>query len=365
MKSLFMIFLLVLVTVVSCTELGNEPENYNTKKIGVYSINDVDGKGNFYVQYADLDSLDKFRDIGFSFYSGFWLASPEQYLNPLYNVYVIATLNKIYFFNTRSDKLIKQINLPYISHGFEDNFGVGLIKFLPYDNQRCILVRSYGVYMINLENKEIESVIFEGRGNSNDIIIHSLALTTDKRYLYLRTVTPTQLGAPQKLYKVDIILGTGKIIYQLSPNSLREDTTQSFTVGVSKDFVICTDGNNFFKFSTKSNVLLDKRKLNLKGLFWFNPFGDANSLVCFSSDSAAFYIFNAETLSLTKYFEINSSKMRGNYQEFADGLYFLVPSNPQGKNFIVNLTTKEIKYSFNSPRISSFIIKEVIDYTIN
>lgn len=352
----------------SCSENPVEQHNSGLTGSRVYSINRVDGGTNFQVRFTSIDSLDKFKEIGFSFRSESMLVFPDHFISQKHRLYVVASLSKLYFIDTQSNKLVKVVEMTYTGE-IDFSFVPGEIKFLDYDDDRCILISGNSAYLINLPDKSIERRVFDGNNISFATSIISSALTFDRRFLYLVTETRGISGRPKYLLKVDLLMNKISRIEQLSPNIYSQDTTGIASLGTTSEYLIYLDSTNdyllgtgrstYYKYSVRSDKMIEKKTYRaLSTNHELYPFGKSK-LLSHSIDGGSFHIINVEDFSISDYMQTQSDYLAGIYQKLSDGLYFLATDN-RGTAFIFNVTEKKLKYSFPHTTLYKFIIMETL-----
>jgi hypothetical protein len=309
-----------------------------------------------------------YKDIGFSFRSESMLVFPNHFISQKHRLYLVASLSKLYFIDTQSNRLVKVVEMTYTGE-IDFSFVSGEIKFLDYDDDRCILISGNSAYMISLPDKNIERRMFDGNNISFALGILSSALTYDKRFLYLVTETRGISGRPKFLLKIDLQINKINLIEQLSPNIYFQDTTGIASLGTTSDYLIYLDSKNdyllgtgrstYYKYSLRSDNMIEKktyRTLSTNPELY--PFGK-NELLCHSIDGGSFRLINVENFSISDYMQTQSDYLAGIYQRLSDGLYFLATDN-KGTAFIYNVTEKKLKYSFPHTTLYKFIIMEAL-----
>lgn len=351
--------LLSAILVISCSDSSVDPidgKDYS-KTSGIYSITSTYGTGTtFHIEYAEIDSLDKFEKIGLSFDSGFWLSAPDHFVSVEYNLYLVATLSNLFFVDTKTNKLVKTIPInsaPIV----ESSVSPGLISFLHYKDKHCIVVIRDNVYLVNLLSREVENKIFEGKNVDANLQIQKAELSFDKQYLYIITMIVNP-GLPQRLLKINL---TNNLIKKNA--DFTYDRGIDIELGLSQDYVICYDGINMFKYSVHSDELIETKifSTNLT-VYPFTSFDINNKLICINSwprSSSAFYILECDGLIFTKYFEVDYMA-GGSFQTLSDGLVGLIRMSESNVNNIFSLMNKEVKFTFSNSGSIKFIIKEVL-----
>jgi hypothetical protein len=344
----------------SCAVNIMEPSNTKySNSPGVYSINSVDritypGESHYFiVNYTSLDSLNKFETVGEKFNSGFWLAGADHFVSVKHNLYIVSTLSNIYFYDTRTNELVQKIDVPS-SIITDSDFSPCINKFITFNNDFVIVAIRNNVYLLDLNSKSIKRRIFEGSNIDDNLQIQQAELTYDQKYLYLIT-TLTPYNIPQKLYKINLLYDLPLEVALISNDFLEG----SFFLGVSKDYVICYNGLKILKFSITNNSLIESKQFDtsliLRSFFSFNS---NNELICFKSYPGRFYILDCNDLSFHEYYNFDS--MVGCYfQNIRGNILGLVITNENSMNYIIDLTQKEVLYSFANPLGHNLIIKEV------
>lgn len=346
--------LLSAILVISCSDNSVDPidgKDYS-KTSGIYSITSTYGTGTtFHIEYAEIDSLDKFEKIGLSFDSGFWLSAPDHFVSVEYNLYLVATLSNLFFVDTKTNKLVKTIPINS-SPIVESSVSPGLISFLTYKDKYCIVVIRDNVYLVNLLSREIEYKIFEGKNIDANLQIQKAELSFDKQYLYVITMIVNP-GLPQRLLKVNLANGAIKKIADFT-----YDRGIDIELGLSKDYVICYDGINMFKYSVNSDGLIETKIYDeYLTLHPFYRFNDENFLIALNAyPTHSFYTLDCENLVFEKYYEIDSA-IGVYFQQLKDVLIGICVK--QGFE-IIDIQKKGKKFFFSNPGSINIIIKEVL-----
>jgi len=356
-KNIFTPILLSILILNNCSESTLEPESSNSCE-GIYIFVSGENEGIF---YSDFDSINFTKIAEKSNYESMWLASDFPLL-------IAASKKQISFINTHTNKKIDDIIVPNTVNP-EPNIWYGPVLILKnkQSKDRCILVNR-SVYMINLQTKRIESVIWNVEQFDSLTYIHDVAQTEDGQYLLLQLtyrgcwpIGPNleQCGWKQRLIKLDISNGNTQIIHEYPPENY---TGAHYVFSTDKSILSYSPNiDQILIFDFSSATLLDSFYVS-ETEFFGDEYPYDEGIIIQSNDNGNFFRIIPDEKKIEPIIQLNLGTLGlGHliYQSLKGGDLYACVVDPSGKKHsIVNLTTRNIVLEFENNFTYLIIYKE-------
>lgn len=341
----FFLLVIISVLILSCKQSILEVENHSYKKEGIYCLVRVDSTGLMKIKYAPFDSLNNFYDLDITFNS--------QQIQMLHsnenNLLLVSNEEEIYFIDTRTNKLIKKINIEIdISDGALINRNQNIYE---YNNEYCFLTKGSFLYKVYYKTMLTEKVY---RFTTHlDWEVKDVALTHNGRYFYILTEPKYSLyhSLHQELYKYDIIKNEYKHLFSLERGS-------DFA-GFCKDYYLIK--NNcclYYKYNIIDDKLSDLNKIYLPEMYRKRFYGNGkNNIFFYIQDEHDINSLNLNDNLTNSHF--NSLFIsNGVFGNASNALYYFSFSKYYYK--IINIDTKKVEYEIPNNIQNDFTVLQII-----
>lgn len=346
MKKRKVFFLITTIfLILSCKQSILEVEKSEYKNEVIYCLVKEDITGLTKIKYAPFESLKNFQDLDITFNS----QQIQMHHSNENNLLLVANEEDIYFIDSRTNKLIKKINIEIdIS---EDTITNRNERFYDYNNEYCFLIRGAILYKIYYKTMLTEKVFSFSAHLGWEI--KSIELTHNGRYFYIMTQPKNSNSyfhfLHHELYKYDLIKNEYKHLFSLESGS--------DLAGVSKDYYLIKKYNaSVNKYIIAEDKLIESYKINIPASYRNGVIGNNknNTLYYINNDNDIFILnLNENT---PKHYLTSLSLNNGSFIKTSKALYYFSFSKNNFK--IINIDTKKIEYP--NLQLAEFEIKQIV-----
>lgn len=344
-KKYFLIFLLFCF-VASCNS-PTEPED-TTPYSRVFVICQNDNFQSYHIEYSSLDSLPKFQKIDFTVNAESWVVLPSSFISDKHDRYILATLTKVNFFDTRKPRLLKTITITFDGF-FDEMMGIPTIKFVELDENNVLLLLHTTIYIVNIPNMVCQK-IFDAKVLGMNVEIKQMKKTSDNKSIFIITRTVGLSELIEKLYKIDIESYGYTFIDEIS-----RGYGGGTVLGITNSSLICLnkDKQKLVKYDiVQGKKILEKSiSKEFTNTFQIENISTTSDeiLVFFNAYDFKFYSLDPNKLEYLEYWEMENNNL-GGYQEIGGQLLCFFKTN--GTTKIYSLKNKKILYQFTLDKAS-------------
>lgn len=338
-KKYFSIFILFCFAA-SCNS-PTEPKD-NTPYSRVFVICQNDNYQSYHIEYSSLDSILQFQKIDYTVNAESWVVLPSCYISEKYDRYILATLTKVNFFDTRNPRLLKTITIPFDGF-FDEMMGIPTIKFVVLDENNVLLLLHTTIYIVNIPNMVCQK-IFDAKTIGMNVEIKQLKKAKNNKSIFIisRTVGLSELI--EKLYRIDLENYGYTFVDEMS-----RGYGGGTVLGVTNSTIICL--NKEKQLLAKYDIVLGKKVLeksiskDFTNTLHMENISTTSSelLLLFNSHDSTFYSIDTNNLELLKYWGMDNNKL-GGYQELEGQLLCFFKTT--GTTKIYSLKDKRKIYQF-------------------